>query len=83
MIEDYSVSWTEISSASVASFKNIRDQSGLSFETQPSTDIEDSGSKMEKADSKKDSSAFYVIHDQSLKVFVVSGEIKLSEYLGH
>ncbi len=52
LIADSSVSYTEISSASGASFENIRNQSGLSFETQASAIIEDSGSKMEKADSK-------------------------------
>ena len=52
LIAASSVSYTEISSASGVSFENIRDQSGLSFETQPSTNIEDSGSTSEKADSK-------------------------------
>ena len=37
---------------------------------------------MEKADSKTISGFFTSIHDQLLKVFVVSGGIKLSEYLG-
>ena len=44
LIADSSVSYTEDISASGVSFENIRDQSGLSFETQPSTNIEDSGS---------------------------------------
>ena len=77
---DSSVSYTEISSASGVSFENIRDQSGLSFETQPSSNIEDSGSTSEKADSKTIPGFFASIPDQLLKVFVVDGGIKLPEY---
>ena len=60
LIADSSVSYTEISSAS----------------------IEESGSKMEKADSKTISGFFASIPDQLLKIFVVDGGIKLPEYSG-
>ena len=82
LIVDSSVSYTEISSASGVSFENIRDQSGLSFETQPSPNIEDSGSTTEKADTKTIPGFFALIPDQLLKVFVVDGGIKLPEYSG-
>ena len=70
---DYLPSNTKVFSATKVSFWNNRDQSGLAFERQPSTNIEDSGSKIEKADSKKIPELFTSIHDQLLRVCVING----------